>query len=88
MSTAMSAGVHLHITGFCALSLLFPASTSALGLFLTEAPVGILVKDHPQLHYCPQDKLAELALFQVAGNGQVNDGMGLEEGVCGNGAAP
>lgn len=84
----MSAGVHLHITEFCALSLLFPASAPALGLFLTEAPVGILVKDHPQLHYCPQDKLAELALFQVAGNGQVNDGMGLEEGVCGNGAAP
>lgn len=45
------------------LSLMFPASISALGLFLTEAPAGILVKDHPQLHYCPQANFAELALL-------------------------
>lgn len=58
---------------------MFPASISALGLFLTEAPAGILVKDHPQLHYCPQANFAELALLLACYNGQVHDGMGPEE---------
>lgn len=67
---------------------MFPASILPLGLFLAEAPVGIPVKYPSWLHYCPQASLAELALFHLIENGQVNDGIGPEEGVYENGALP